>query len=157
HVVHISRRRPVAYLLMQPPGYGKSSIAGRLFAPAGVPLVSGDQQLNLIARGKVSVDAELARLAGEDYSPFHLDQAMRRIFDEGAGGALVDAWIEAAGNGDFALDSYVPQEHHALVREHLVRRGYLPVQLDWDRVGAHPAPAEVTTAQAEAFYLSMTG
>src|SRR5690606_20811239 len=27
HVVHISRRKPVAYLLMQPPGYGKSSLA----------------------------------------------------------------------------------------------------------------------------------
>src|SRR3546814_3235331 len=31
HVIHVSRRRPVAYLLMQPPGYGKSSLASRLF------------------------------------------------------------------------------------------------------------------------------
>ncbi len=155
HVVHISRRRPVAYLLMQPPGYGKSSIASRLFPPAGVPVVSGDQQLNLIAKGQSAVSAELRTMVGEGYSPFRLDQVMQRVFDADAGPALVDAWIAAGGDGDFAVDAYVPQERHTLVRERLLARGYLPVLLDWERVGAHPAPSTQVEAQAEAFYLSM--
>src|SRR3546814_18040827 len=50
HVIHVSSRRPVAYLLMQPPGYGKSSLASRLFVPAGMAVVSGDQQLSQIGR-----------------------------------------------------------------------------------------------------------
>src|SRR5690606_19579523 len=49
HVVHISRRKPVAYLLMQPPGYGKSSLASALFPKAGIPVVSGDQVLATLA------------------------------------------------------------------------------------------------------------
>src|SRR3546814_15331469 len=51
HVIHVSRRRPVAYLLMQPPGYGKSSLASRPFVTAGMAGVSGDQQLSLVAEG----------------------------------------------------------------------------------------------------------
>lgn len=155
HVVHISRRRPVAYLLMQPPGYGKSSIATRLFVPAGIPVVSGDQQLSLIAKGKSVVSEELQQMVGEGYSPFRLDQIMQRVFDAGEGAALVDAWIDAAGSSDFAIDAYVPQERHAMVRQHLLARGYLPVLLDWERIGAHPAPSDLVDAQAEAFYLSM--
>ncbi len=56
-VIHISRRRPLAYLLMQPPGYGKSSIAGCLFPKAGVSLVSGDSEVSAIARGEPIVAA----------------------------------------------------------------------------------------------------
>src|SRR3546814_18905512 len=52
HVIHVSRRRPVAYLLMQPPGYGKSSLASRLFVPAGMAVVSGAPQLSLVAEGR---------------------------------------------------------------------------------------------------------
>src|SRR3546814_5434494 len=52
HLIHVSRLRPVAYLLMQPPGYGQSSLASRLFVPAGTAVVSGDQQLSLVADGQ---------------------------------------------------------------------------------------------------------
>lgn len=157
HVIHISRRRPVAYLLMQPPGYGKSSIASRLFAPAGVPVVSGDQQLSLVAEGKCQAPEQLHAIISDDYSPFRIDQIIRRIFDQNLGEELVRLWAAQAGAGDFALDAYVPPEQHALVEQTLITLGYLPVQLCWDRVGPRLLPAEALNQHADAFYLSLVG
>ena len=156
HVIHVMRRRPVAYLLMQPPGYGKSSIADKLFGPAGIQVVSGDQQLSLIAADKITASAELAEIIRRDYSPFRLDQVVQRIFDGNVGVSLVDAWISAGGRGDFAVDAYVPESYHPIVRQRLQERGYVPVTLCWDKIGLHPVPAAALDTQAEAFYMSMT-
>src|SRR3546814_14031871 len=92
HVIHISRRRPGAYLLMQPAGYGKSSIASRLFVPAGVPVISGDQQLSQVAEGKLAASERLGAIIKNDSSPFRIDEMIRHIFERGLGGDLVDLW-----------------------------------------------------------------
>lgn len=155
HVIHVSRRRPVAYLLMQPPGYGKSSIASRLFAPAGVPVVSGDQQIGLVVQGKQTAAEPLLSAITEDYSPFTIDQTTQRIFELGLGEDLVKLWLNKAAPGDIALDVYVPSEHQGEVDSLLQRLGYLPVQLQWERVGAAPLPEDLMAQQAEAFYMSL--
>lgn len=156
HVVHISRRRPVAYLLLQPPGYGKSSISARLFSPAGVPVVSGDQQISLVAQGKKAVSQALNDAIVRDYSPFRLDQTLQRVFDQGAGAELIGLCIEEAGNaGDLALDMYVPVEHHAKVEQEFSRKGYLPVLMLWDRVGPSPTSEQAQEERARAYYLAM--
>ena len=154
HVLHICRRRPVAYLLMEPPAYGKSSIARRLFGPAGVPVVSGDEMLSAVARGDQAAPQALHDCLRKDYSPFQIDQLIRRAFADGLGNQLVALWIEGAPAGDFALDVYVPAEYQALVQEALAARGYLPVTLRWDKVGPRMAGA-TQDLRAEAFYLSM--
>jgi hypothetical protein len=154
HVLHICHRRPVAYLLMEPPGYGKSSIARRLFPPAAVPVVSGDEMLSAVARGELAAPQELRECLQKDYSPFQIDQILRRTFGMGLGNQLVDLWVGGAGSGDFALDVYVPPEYQPLVQERLVARGYLPVALRWDKVGPRMAGA-AQDRQAEAFYLSL--
>lgn len=155
HVVHVSRRRPVAYLLMQPPGYGKSSIASQLFPRADIPVVSGDEQIGLIAKGKGAVSESLRTTITEDYSPFHIDQTIRRIFEQGLGEDLVGAWLDQAGKGDVALDVYVPSAYHGAVEGLLEDRGYLPVQLRWERAGQAPMPEAMLVQQAEAFYMSL--
>ncbi|WP_167285258.1 class I SAM-dependent methyltransferase [Marilutibacter alkalisoli] len=155
HVVHISRRRPVAYLLMQPPGYGKSSIAAGLFAPAGVPVISGDHQVALVGKGRIEASEPLRKTIAEDYSPFELDRIIRAVFEQGMGPELVDIWLVGAGEGDVAIDVYVPPEHHDSVERLLQARGYLPVRLGWERVGAAPMPDEALAQYSEAFYLSM--
>ncbi len=155
HVIHISRRRPVAYLLMQPPGYGKSSIASGLFGPAGIPVVSGDQQIGQAVQGKREVPAALKAMITEDYSPFSIDQTIQKLFDGGQGEALVKLWLGSAGEGDVALDAYVPTERHAEVERILEALGYLPVQLRWERVGATPMAEAAMAEQAEAFYMSL--
>jgi SAM-dependent methyltransferase len=157
HVVHISRRRPVAYLLMQPPGFGKSSLASGLFPKAGVPVVSGDRMLSLVAKGKASASAKLKTLLDEDYSPFRIDRIVHRLFEHDLAEDLVDLLLQDDAGGDIALDVYVPAGHQARVEELLEARGYLPVQLGWRRAGPAPMPAADVAKQSEAFYLSLSG
>lgn len=155
HVVHISRRRPVAYLLMQPPGYGKSSIASGLFPRADIPVVSGDEQIGLVAKGKMKASEALRTAIKEDYSPFHLDQTIQRIFAQGLGSDLLALWLGQESGGDVALDVYVPSAHQGEIERLLEDRGYFPVQLRWERVGQAPLPEAAMAERAEAFYLSM--
>ena len=155
HVVHVSRRRPMAYLLMQPPGYGKSSIASGLFPRAGIPVVSGDEQIGLVAKGRGGASEALVAAIARDYSPFRIDETIRRVFEEGLGSELLALWLKPAGSGDVALDVYVPAAHQGEVERLLEARGYMPVQLRWDRVGLAPLPESLLTQRAEAFYLSL--
>lgn len=155
HVVHVSRRKPVAYLLMQPPGYGKSSLAAGLFPGAGIPVVSGDQKLSLAARGKAKASDALHALLDSDYSPYRLDKLVGKAFEQGLGPDLVGLWLGDAGQGDIALDVYVPELYRHGVEKALESRGYFPVQLSWDRAGPAPLPADAVARRVEAFYLSM--
>lgn len=155
HVVHVSPRRPIAYLLMQPPAYGKTSISARLFTPSGVPVISGDKQIAMVAQGKSHAPDRLKKFIKRNYSPFRIDEVIQQIFDGGVGAELVHLWAAQAGGGDFALDAYVPMGYHAKVEEEIASLGYLPVQLRWDRAGPVLLPAERVNERAEAFYLSM--
>jgi SAM-dependent methyltransferase len=152
HVVHISRRRPLAYLLMQPPGYGKSSIAAGLFLPANVHVVSGDQQVAELAAGRLPASAKLREVAARGYSPFTIDETIRRLFTAGLCPELAQLWVREAAGKDFALDMYVPPEHYAEVAQTLAAQGYLPVQLQWERVGPTPLAADLIQERAGAFY-----
>jgi len=155
HVLHVSRRKPIAYLLMQPPGFGKSTIAAGLFGPSGVPIVSGDQEISLVASGKRDAPPALKRLLAEDYSPYRIDRLIHQAFSKGMGDALVRQWVTQAGNGDFALDAYVPEDAQQEVIRILTESGYLPVQLGWVRPGQAPRSGEDTLRQAEAYLASM--
>ncbi len=159
HVIHVSRRRPVAYLLMQPPAYGKSSMAGRLFAPAGVPILSGDQLIQRIARNELDVSPRLRKLVDKDYSPFTIDKTVERIFGKKAGTEFVAAWIAAAGGEDFAFDGFVPVRHQREVETQLTDAGYMPVTLRWERVAQALLPMESLSAKVDAYNsnLSMDG
>ncbi|HEX5515659.1 MAG TPA: class I SAM-dependent methyltransferase [Gammaproteobacteria bacterium] len=155
HVLHITRRRPIAYLLMQPPAYGKSSISRGLFATAGVKVVSGDVLISQLANAQLKADELLTRMVAVDFSPVRIDQTVKTIFRAGLAPQLVELWIEQAGTHDFALDAYVPVEHHALVERLLTDRGYMPVTLKWERVGAPPPSVKETHELADAYYQSL--
>lgn len=156
HVLHVSKRRRTAYLLMHPPAYGKSSIAHSLFAARkDTPVVSGDQTIGKLVSGDLSGPERMLEVLRRDYSPFRIDQAIQRIFDAGLGGALVEVWLAQAGARDFALDMYVPSAHQPAVRQALSEAGYLVVTLDWERPGSILIPEATLVARAEEFYLSM--
>jgi len=157
HVVHVSRRRPMAYLLMQPPSYGKSSIAAHLFPRPAVPVVSGDRVVQEIAQGKLDVSSRLKTLVTEAFSPFVIDKLVQRIFDKKLGRELVQTWLDQSGGGDFALDGFVPVKHQAEVEKQLSDAGYLPVTLRWERVAPALLPAESLDRQADSFYGSLSG
>jgi SAM-dependent methyltransferase len=153
HVVHVSHRRPVGYLLMQPPGHGKSSMASKLFVPAGVPVVSGDRQISRLARGEITAPAKLREAVVPDFSPYSINRVIDRLMEKGLGRDLVALWLAEAGDGDFAIDSYIPKAHHAEVLGYLTDAGYLPVMLDWDRPGL-PFMEDLED-KAEAFHRSL--
>lgn len=155
HVVHVSRRRPVAYLLMAPPAHGKSSLARRLFGPAGIPVVSGDLQVTRLARGEIDAPPALQEAIAKGFSPYSMDRSVERVFENGLGRDLVAAWLTDAGEADFAVDGYVPEAHHAQVRQYLVDAGYLPVVLDWDRAGPTLLGGPTLERQAAGFYRSL--
>lgn len=155
HVIHVSRPRPVAYLLMQPPAFGKTSIAGRLFPKAGVRVVSGDETIASIAKGERAAPEALKSLLSRDYSPFRLDQAIREVFESGLGPQLAALWAEDGQGGDFALDGYVPREWHAQVEAALAAAGYMPVTLSWERVGAGLPSAATTAGRADLYFSSL--
>src|SRR5690606_1486624 len=125
HVVHVSRRRPVAYLLMQPPGFGKSSLAAGLFPKAGVPVVSGDHVLSQAAQGKAATTPRLKALLDEHYSPYRIDAVVRKLFEQDMSEDLVSLWLHGHAGGDVAFDAYVPGEHQGRVEQLLLARGYL--------------------------------
>jgi SAM-dependent methyltransferase len=155
HVMHVSRPRPVAYLLMQPPTYGKTSLAKRLFAPTGAIVVSGDRQIARLASGEIDAPPALHEAAAQDFSRWRIDDSVERIFANGLGKDLVATWLVEAGQGDFAVDGYVPAKYHAEVRQCLVDAGYLPVVLDWERPGPALLEGAPLHRAAKAFYHSM--
>lgn len=155
HVVHVSRRRPVAYLLMQPPGYGKSSLATGLFPAADVALVSGDQSIAAIASGKLQVGKHLHQAVARDYSPFHIDTVVQRVFEGGLGADLVGVWAGMAGKGDFALDMFVPTEYQGQVEQAFAALGYMPVRMQWERVGPPLLSQDTLATEADAYYAAL--
>ncbi len=156
HVFHVSHRRPVAYLLMQPPAYGKSSVASRLFPPAQVPVISGDQVIQRIARKELDVSQRLQDIVDKDYSAFTIDKTVQRVFEKKAGTELASIWIAEAGGRDFAVDGFVPAKHHAEVEQQLTEAGYMPVTLRWERVAPALLPLESLNEQTEAFNRSLS-
>jgi SAM-dependent methyltransferase len=155
HVVHVSPRRPIAYLLMQPPAFGKSSVAARLFPPANIPIISGDQIILRIARNDVAASARLKAIVDKDYSSFAIDKTIQRIFDKKLGAELVDIWVAEAGHQDFALDGFVPAKQHAEVERQLAATGYMPVTLRWERVAPGLLPMDALDERARAFELTL--
>jgi SAM-dependent methyltransferase len=155
HVVHISRMRPHAYLMMQPPAHGKSTIARTLFARASMPVVSGDEVILRSVRGELPVSSKLRTLLSEDHSPYRIDEAVRRTFEAGLGPDLVRAWLLEAAPGDLAVDAYVPEKWHGMVRATLAEAGYHPVTLHWQRVGVPLHSGEESTRRAEAYQAAL--
>jgi SAM-dependent methyltransferase len=157
HVIHVQRRLPTAYLLLEPPGSGKSTIAGALFGSGGVPLYSNDELLRRVAIGELPAAPRLAALVRDDFSPFELDRLIARIVEHDLVGELVSLWVEQSGGADFVLDGFLPTAAHPLVQQQLLAMGYLPVRISWDRVGRLPPPPDVLQQQAEAFFRSLAG
>lgn len=154
-VVHVRRRRPVAYLLMQPSAYGKSSICRSLFKLAGIRVVSGDQTLDAVAKGKLAAPNELCEAIRRDFSRVNIYQTIHHVFSSGLAPGLVKIWVQHAGEGDFALDAFVPAEYRAEVSRMIADEGFMPVTLIWDQVGEPPPSTYAAVERAEAYFSAM--
>src|SRR5690606_24142959 len=118
YVFHLHKRKPIAYLLMQPSGYGKTSISRWLFADKKVACVSGDTVIWEIKRQmRRDVDPDLTRIvdASGNSAEFNIARIIDDICAHNRLDKLVTAWLTNAPSGDIAIDSYIPQAHQSVV------------------------------------------
>jgi SAM-dependent methyltransferase len=158
YVVHISRRRPVAVLLLEPSASGKTTLATRLFEPSHLKVISGDRQISRIAEGAEGTEKappSLRDAAAEGFSRRGIDQAVVRIFERGQGAALVSTWLDEASGGDFVMEGYIPETYHEAVNRQLDEAGYMPVALDWQRPGQALYGGDELERQARGFFRSL--
>jgi SAM-dependent methyltransferase len=154
-VVHVRAMRPFAYLMLENPGAGKSTIARTLFTRSKVPVVSGDVIYQRIKDGRLEVSPALKEAVLAGLAVGGHDQAALKALSAGLVQALVDIWCTEAGPQDFALDSYVPSRYHRAVAEAFESRGYVPVQLSWDMERSASARDEANI-RAEHYFKSLT-
>lgn len=147
YVVHVRRLKPYAYLLMGSPGSGKSTISRRLFQQAKVPVVSGDRTYLQVSQGKHEVPDALRALISEEFTTANIDTLTRKLFTGGFVEELAALWSQQAGYRDFALDSFVPQEHRQSVKDALESLGYYSVDITLDNPGSL-VPAKMASTRA---------
>ncbi len=151
YVLHINARKPVAYLLMVPGGYGKTTLARELFVPAGVPIVSGDACLEAIAQGRVACDPSLQALVASNFKSTMIDDTMRNILAANLLPALVQVWLDRANGQTFALDASLAHTHHPFVMDFFHDQGYMAVRLHWERPGEKLLGIPVVNEMADGF------
>jgi SAM-dependent methyltransferase len=154
-VIHIRPRKPVAYLLMEPPGFGKSSICRAVFQRAGMKVVSGDTIIARIAEGRLEAPAEMTGLVKQQFAPLRIDQVILSLARARLLNDLVRLWLREAGGQDFALDAFIPEDFHEEVSRLLSGEGYMTVKLTWQRVGEGLPPNDVLARQADAYFASL--
>jgi len=131
-VVHVTTMRPFAYLMLENPGMGKSTIARTLFSRTQIPVVRGDMIYQRIRDGLVESDPALKQAVTVGLEVGGNDQAANSALSAGLADRLVDVWCAQGGDADFAVDSYVPVTFRQTIIESFEAHGYVPVQLSWE-------------------------
>jgi SAM-dependent methyltransferase len=154
HVVHIKKRLPVAYLLMMPPSYGKTSLAKGVFSKAGVKVAGGDTLLTDIAKGDKPCSPKLRSVVARHFESASFDRAkvMKDIFDSNLGDDFIDAWASLHGPVDTAFDCFVPPQFHGNTVNRLRALGYFPVSLNWTLPNEPLMSVAQAQAKADAYY-----
>lgn len=133
YVVHIRKLKPYAWLLMQDPATGKSTISRQLFAGRkGIPVISGDRTYLQITEGKHNVSQEMRAMVSEDFSTSTIGKTTKKLFDSNMTRELAKLWAGLAGFNHFALDSYIPENYRTQFKAALSELGYFPVELNWE-------------------------
>lgn len=155
YVLHINARRPVAYLLMEPGGYGKSTLCRELFVPAGVPVVAGDNCMLAMAEGRIDADPKLLAVVKSTFSKVTIDDTMRAVLAANLVPALAQMWLGEAKGRTFALDASLASEHHGFVKKFFETHGYLVVTLSWERPGVKLQRISSVDALADSFFATL--
>ncbi|TVQ96639.1 MAG: class I SAM-dependent methyltransferase [Desulfovibrionales bacterium] len=156
HVFHVNKKKPVAFLLLQPSGYGKTTIAEMAFGHSGMHRVSLDNMISDIAHGRIEAPAILSEIIRETFSPKTIDQSINAIFTRNHGGLLAELIFNNAVGTDFILDGFVPREHHQKIQNFLKRKGYVCVTLKWERFREKPLPLQTIQDRATRFFESLS-
>lgn len=146
HVFHVCNMKPYAFLLLEPPASGKSTIQRVAFKKPGVLLVSGDQVLLNIFNGITSTSPQLEALVRDHFISTSIAKLTKIIFATGLGPDLIRTWCEQAGQRHFVLDSYLHKKFHQQLQNQLKNLGYIPVNINWSLDSGIPLPKHATAA-----------
>ncbi|WP_291991765.1 methyltransferase domain-containing protein [Candidatus Accumulibacter sp. ACC003] len=141
YVVHVRRQKPCVFLLLEPPGSGKTTLCRTLFARAKVPVVSGDLTYRQLSDGRITASEALKSLICADFSPQY-DKVAEKVFSQGLAGDLVEVWCRQGGESEFVIDSYVPERYQQDVKDAFDARGYIPVVLNWEMQKSMSGPGD---------------
>jgi len=134
-VVHIQKKRPYAFLLMSPSGFGKTTITRLLRTAKKLVHVSGDSLMRAVSEKTVDCDPHLSELVQQDYASTNIAQLTQHIFKHNLGEQWVDTWLSKTDGKDVIIDSFVPQNYWDFVVATVKARGFVPIQLTWDLIG----------------------
>jgi SAM-dependent methyltransferase len=146
HIIHVRSMKPYAFLLLEPPASGKSTLQRVAFKKTGVRLVSGDQALLDIFHGNISASRRLEELVKNHFISTSIAKLTKIIFTDGLGEELIDTWCEQAGFNHFVLDSYLHKKFHPQLQNHLKAKGYVPVTINWSLNPDIPLPKQAIAA-----------
>jgi len=141
YTVHVRRPKPFVFLLLEPPGSGKTTLCRTLFATAKVPVVSGDLTYRRLSDGRIPASDALAATIRTGFSPQY-DRVAEKVLAQGLAKDLVDVWCDQGGDGAFAVDSYVPEKYQDQIQDAFLVRGYVPVKLGWQMARSMSTPGE---------------
>ena len=138
YIFHLSKRIPYAFLLMAPPGSGKSYIANTVLDAQSLRKVRGDAVIVKITQGYYKIRILLRRTIKRKHKEFQGIQSVTEyMLESGMARVIVDTWLqEAALNNnadakDLLIDSYIPRKYHRQIARILRAKGYMPVILKW--------------------------
>lgn len=143
YVFHLVKKIPVAYLLLQPGGFGKTTISRWLFNRAKIKNIRGDTVIIEINKGirKKCNQSLNSIINSEKYkNNFHIGLIIDEICKKNLLEELIDCWLDGIEDmvGDISIDSYIPQSYHDVVVKIIRNKGFLPVSLVWDPVSNTP-------------------
>jgi len=117
-VIRCTRRKPYAYLFLDPPFSGKSNAAIVLSEDTGLPMVCGDGMFAAIARGEYNVSQPFFNVAFDN----------RLVFSNPAWtGEFLDLIPQVADRQSFILDRAVPEDLWGNVIDAIGARGFRPI------------------------------
>jgi SAM-dependent methyltransferase len=129
YVIHISEKRPYAFLALSEPGSGKSSLARDIFSKNAVNIVTGDSIYRKITEGSIEVSSGLKDVCKRIFRNDNIDQLTYKIISEGYLPEIITIWCFIGDGKDCFIDSYVPLNSHSDVIDQFSKEGYFPVAL----------------------------
>lgn len=146
YVIHIRNMKPYAFLLLESPASGKSTLQRVAFKKPDVQLVSGDQVLLDIFNDKLDTSSELKGLVKQHFISTSIAKLTKIIFANGLGPDLIRTWCKQAGHLHFVLDSYLHKKFHKQLQSQLKSMGYVPVTVNWSMDTDIPLPKHAFAA-----------
>jgi len=157
-VLHLSNKKPIAYLLLQPSGYGKTFLSQTLFDHEKFKIIHGDQKIIEVAAGYRNFSDPLGELIKNQYiKNNNIALLIEMIVASNLTSELIDLWLVEYTEGDVVIDSYIPFESHKNIIELVKEKGFMPVQLLWNNVIETRRGGKEFISISEKYFESLAG